>query len=86
MEEGYYFYIIQSQKHNRYYTGSCTDLKRRLDDHNRGNTKSTRKQGPWFLVYSETFSTLKEARDRERQVKKWKSKNLLEKLISDYKV
>lgn len=81
--EGGFFYIIQSQKneHGRYYIGSCIEVTKRVKDHNRGNTNSTRGRGPWVLVYSESYPTLAEARARERQVKKWKSRIIIEKLI-----
>ena len=77
-----YVYIIQSEKHGRYYIGSCTDLQRRISDHNRGNTTSTRNQGPWILVYNKKENTLIEARAEEKRIKKWKSKVMIEKLIN----
>jgi predicted GIY-YIG superfamily endonuclease len=38
-------------------------------------------RGPWALAYSEHFSTLSEARQRERQIKAWKSHRLVQQLI-----
>ncbi|MCF8381497.1 MAG: GIY-YIG nuclease family protein, partial [Bacteroidales bacterium] len=32
----FYTYIIYSASINRYYTGSCSDLKKRLQRHNDG--------------------------------------------------
>ncbi|MCF8391438.1 MAG: GIY-YIG nuclease family protein, partial [Bacteroidales bacterium] len=34
----FYTYIIYSASINRYYTGSCSDLKKRLQRHNDGAT------------------------------------------------
>jgi hypothetical protein len=34
-------YILESQKHGRFYVGSTDDLSRRLNEHNAGRTKST---------------------------------------------
>jgi len=54
-----------------YYTGSTTDLERRLHEHN--NSKSgahyTKIRRPVVLKYKEEFETLGEARSREHQLK-----------------
>ena len=81
MEIGGYFYILKSDTTNRYYIGSCICIEKRIKEHNRGHTTSTRNRGPWKVMYTEVFSTLKESRARERQVKKWKSRVAIEKLI-----
>jgi len=77
-----FLYILQSQSNGHFYIGSTDDLSRRLAEHARGQTPSTRKRGPWRLVHQEQFPTLREARRRERQLKSWKSHQALLKLIS----
>ncbi|MCL5782238.1 MAG: GIY-YIG nuclease family protein [Patescibacteria group bacterium] len=37
----YYVYILQSKANQSYYIGVTSDLKRRLKDHNSGNSKYT---------------------------------------------
>ena len=32
----YYTYVIQSRKSKRWYTGSTNDLRKRLNQHNKG--------------------------------------------------
>ncbi len=71
--QGGVLYILESQVTKKYYIGSTIDLARRMRDHVRGNTRTTRIHTPWILVYTETFETLREARAREKQLKKWKS-------------
>jgi len=73
----FYMYILQSELVDRYYIGSTDDISRRLSDHNAGNTRSTKPFRPWKVVYTETYSTLIEARKRERQVKAWKSREFM---------
>ena len=80
----FYFYILQSITLRKYYIGSTEDLKNRLLLHNKGMVKSTKYGKPWELVYSETFSTLKGSRKREAQVKKWKSRLAIERLIKTF--
>jgi len=74
-------YILQSEASGRFYVGSTDDLKRRLCEHHRGHTPSTRGRGPWNVVYTETFGTLSEARKRELEIKRWKSARLIKALI-----
>ena len=76
-----FVYILRSRSTGRHYTGSATELKRRLQDHRRGNTPSTRKQGPWDLVYFEECPDLAAARRRERMIKSWKGNDKFKGLL-----
>jgi len=69
----FYIYILQSELNRRYYIGSTKELSTRLVQHNSGKTPSTKSYRPWKLVHSESFGTLSEARQRENQIKAWKS-------------
>ncbi|MGI8820334.1 MAG: GIY-YIG nuclease family protein [Chthoniobacterales bacterium] len=53
----------------RYYIGSTTDLPRRLDQHQRGHTYTTRRLGIVELAASKEVETLAEARVLERKLK-----------------
>jgi len=76
-----YCYILYSAKLSKYYIGSTTDIKRRVEEHNRGKEKFTATGIPWILVYKEVFDELKQARQRELYIKKMKSKKFIEVLI-----
>ncbi len=78
----FYTYILYSQRLDRYYVGSTNNLQRRLDDHNRGKDKYSRKGSPWELSFFETFSTRKEAYSREIEIKRKKSRSYIEQLVS----
>ena len=77
----YYVYILRSALNRSYYIGSCKNITNRFNQHNKGNVLSTRKGKPWELVYREEYDTLKEARKREIQIKRWKSRYAIEKLL-----
>lgn len=77
----YTFYILRSLKNNRYYVGSTGNIKERLAKHNRGEVKSTKAGRPWKAIYREVFDTRQKARRRELQVKLWKSREAVERLI-----
>ncbi|MBZ5531730.1 MAG: GIY-YIG nuclease family protein [Acidobacteriia bacterium] len=74
-------YVLRSTTSGRFYIGSALKLQERLDEHARGHSPYTRGRGPWKLVYQEQYSTLAEARRRERQLKSWKSHRSIQELI-----
>ena len=76
-----FVYILFSQSLNKYYVGSTPDLDRRVAEHNRGKEKFTKTGVPWLLVYKEIFEDLKQARKRELNIKKMKSRVYIENLI-----
>lgn len=78
----FYVYILKSIKNGRYYVGSCHDMKERLKRHNGGMVKSTKAYIPWGLMYNKEHNTLSEARKRELQIKNWKKRLAIERLIS----
>ena len=63
-------YIIQSTIKNWKYIGVTEDTQKRLILHNSGATKSTKPYRPLKLIYSEAFSTKREALQREIFLKK----------------
>ncbi len=65
----YFVYVIKSQKDNKLYYGLTNNIKRRLEQHNSGEVKSTKPRTPLVLVYYEKTSTLREARMREKYFK-----------------
>jgi putative endonuclease len=76
-------YVLYSEKLNKYYVGACTDLERRLYEHNIGHSKFTSTGLPWQVVYTESFDTLVEAKSRELKIKKMKSRKYIESLIAN---
>ena len=65
----FYVYIIQSEKGGSFYTGITSNLNRRLAEHNKSDTKTTRSKKPWKLVYFEEAPSRIEARVREKFLK-----------------
>ena len=62
-------YIIYSQRLQRYYVGSAEVVERRLQEHNRGKSVSTRAGIPWELIRTESFPTRSKALFHERKIK-----------------
>jgi putative endonuclease len=82
----YFVYILECADKSL-YVGCTNNLERRLEQHN--NSKSgahyTKIRRPVILIYKEEFSTLKEARGREAEIKGWRREkkfNLINKRVS----
>lgn len=78
----YYVYILFSQNMNRYYVGSSNDVNERLKKHLASKKGFTSKAKDWEVKYTEEYNTRTEALKRENQIKKWKSRVMIEKLIN----
>ena len=65
----FYVYVLQSQIDGRLYKGLTQNLNERLEQHNKGKTRSTKAFRPWKLLYYESFNSREEAREREKYLK-----------------
>ena len=63
-------YILYSKSLKKFYTGHTEDLDNRLNRHNAGKVRSTRKGMPWKLVTFFKFDLRSEAATLELKVKK----------------
>jgi putative endonuclease len=79
----YTVYILKSTIRERLYIGCTKNLEERIIYHNRGGALSTKAYKPWVLLGSEEFSTLAEARKRERYLKALKNPEYVIKIIMD---
>ena len=78
----FFTYILYSSSRNRYYIGSTSDLDKRLAKHNTNHKGFTGKSGDWKVIYTEQFEIRELALAREKKIKSWKSRVMIEKLIS----
>ncbi|MES2837751.1 MAG: GIY-YIG nuclease family protein [Bacteroidota bacterium] len=82
----YTTYILFSVTKNKYYVGyTGDDVVERIKKHNSNHKGFTGGLGDWELKYSEQFPTKQEAMKREKEIKNWKSRVLIEKLILNNK-
>ena len=66
----FYVYCLQCvDDTERFYIGSTKDLRRRFEQHNRGENRST-KNHQWRVVYYEAYINENAARQREQKLKK----------------
>ena len=79
----WHVYII-SCSDNSLYTGTTTDISRRIREHNSGKGGSyTRVRQPVKLVHEEACSTRSQALKREYLIKSWRRDKKLELISSD---
>ena len=73
-----YVYILYSETIKRYYVGQTADIESRLERHNNGYVKSTKRGLPWKLVYKIEVHSRSEALILERKIKKRGAKRYLD--------
>ncbi len=77
-----FVYILKDEK-GKFYVGSTTDIKRRLQQHGNAHTQTTRRMQNPQIVLMQKYDTLKIARVIERKIKNLKRKNYIEKMVND---
>ena len=78
----YFVYILYSKFLNKFYIGFTSEtLVERIRKHNSNHKGFTGGIGDWELKYNEVFLEKTLAIKREKQIKLWKSRNMIVKLI-----
>ncbi|HXF48612.1 MAG TPA: GIY-YIG nuclease family protein [Verrucomicrobiae bacterium] len=81
---GYYLYILRSRIDGKLYVGQTKNLARRLELHNLGAVKSTRRRMPFDLVWAEEFSSRGEAIKKERFLKSLEGSTFKKALVEKF--
>ena len=77
-----HLYILKNKVGKHYIGITVLNPEERLERHNSGGVVSTKVDRPWELIYTEIFTTIKEAREKEKKVKSWKGGNVFRKFIA----
>jgi putative endonuclease len=67
----YRVYVIQNRE-GRFYIGLSDDIGRRINQHNIGDSRWTRRRGPWVLIWQSEEMNLSDARKLELLFKRQK--------------
>ncbi len=65
----YFVYAIKSKKDGRIYIGMSKNPEKRLIEHNKGWTKSTKIFRLWKIIYKKRINSRAEAREEEKRLK-----------------
>lgn len=79
----YYVYILQSSKSGIHYYGYTEDLRKRLNEHNNGQSQFTKGHFPWKLVWYCSFFDKQKAKDFELYLKSGSGKAFVYKRLID---
>ena len=81
----WYVYVLQSLKNKKLYTGLTSNLKRRLEEHNKKiGGKYTRNNSPFKLIFYEAFLNKKDAVKNELFLKSGYGREVLKGKIQNY--
>jgi putative endonuclease len=78
----FYVYVLRSLKNSKRYVGYTSKVpSEKLAEHNGGATRWTRQNRPFALIYHETFSDAKVARQREIFLKSGQGRHWLDETL-----
>src|SRR3989338_8104765 len=80
----YYVYVLQSMKNSSLYVGYTTDLRKRLQEHNRKLNFSTKPCTPWQIIHYEAYRNEEDAKRREKYLKSSQGARLLKRMLKEY--
>lgn len=79
----YCVYVLESQKDQKLYIGSTTNLKQRLTSHFHGDNESTAPRRPFKLIFCEYFFSKQDALRREYYFKTSPGKRALKIMLKN---
>ena len=75
------FYVYLLQSNSKMYVGITTDLKRRVNEHNKGQNVSTKAYLPWTLIFYEAYIKREDATRREKYLKTTQGRQALRRML-----
>jgi putative endonuclease len=80
----YYVYVLHSLADEGLYIGFTGNLRRRLKEHQGGESFATSFRGPWKLIYYEAYLEQADAEGRERFLKSGGGRRFLDTQLRHY--
>ncbi len=80
----FYVYVLKSEADRKLYTGYTSDLKKRLESHQRGEVLSTKHRRPLQLIYFEGCINQQDATHGEQYLKTTYGKRYLQNRLKNY--
>jgi len=80
----YFVYVLQSLSDKMFYVGFTKNLGNRLEQHNKGQVKSTHSRIPLKLIYFEVCFNQEDATHREKYLKSSYGKQYIKNRLKNY--
>lgn len=64
--EKYYVYVLESEVDKSWYIGYTSNLSKRIEEHNNGDSYYTKRKMPWRIIYYEVSFDKFDAIAREK--------------------
>ena len=79
-----FVYVLQSELDSGLYIGMTGNLRRRLEEHQKGESLSTKGRRPWKLIYYEAYLLESDAEGREMFLKSGSGRRFLDKQLRNH--
>ena len=80
----FYFYVLRFRKNEKLYKGFTSDLKRRIAEHQRGDSDFTSRNGEFDLIFYEAYIDEKDAKAAEEYFKSGHGREVLKEKLRNY--
>ena len=80
----FYVYVLQSESDTGMYIGKSRNLRRRFEEHQRGESISTKGRRPWRLIYYEAYLSEADAGGREIFLKSGSGRRFLDRQLRNH--
>lgn len=80
----FYVYVLESTRDKQRYIGFTTNLRKRIEEHNKGQSFATRPRLPMKLIYFEACTNKEDAQRREEYLKTTRGRRFLAKRLKSY--
>jgi putative endonuclease len=80
----HYVYVLRSTGDDGFYIGYSANLRKRFDQHMKGEAFATSYRGPWRLIYYEAYSERDDALGRESYLKSGSGRRVLKSQLRHY--
>ncbi len=84
MGKHHYVYVLRPQKDGNFYVGYTKNVQKRLEEHNSGQVRSTKKRQPMKLIYWEGCIDQQNATRREKYLKSAWDKRYIKGRVKNY--
>ncbi len=80
----HYVYVLRSTKDSKFYTGCTKDVRKRFNQHSKGQVTSTKERLPVELIYYEMCTDQADAYNREKYLKTGMGKRYIKNRLKSF--